>query len=881
MNNTTWTPKTKLIPPQSVVKILPRRHLISRVNNALRTCRLTLLSAPAGSGKTTLAVQAIQELENIAVAWLRLSEDENDLQAFLSALISAWNQVLPDAFAHSKHLLENSVKETAASKPILIALINELIATGLSQLVLVLDDYHVIQNDAVDKALAYLLDNSPPGLHLLVTTRVNLPLPLARLRLHDQLTEIRLDDLRFDVKEIQTYFKQLWNIDVTPEEGELIYKRTEGWVASLHLFALTLQQLNQPSQRRTFIRHFIRSEHLIYQLLAEEVLNQQSEDLRMFLLKTSILSEITPQLCSAVTENAKAPELLEEAYRRNLFLSTVEGGAAYRYHDLFAEFLQRQLAKKYPERLRDLHYRAAEANQDPAEKIRHYLAAQRWEGAAGVLEKEGQTLLAHGYIQLLQRWITALPGQWKQSRPQLQYLLGTCALQMGDFSTAENHLHKALAGFRSHKNEAAEGQVLLMLANLASALHQTQTTFSFLQQALTKPLQPHQRVQAHITSAWMHVYAGDLNDKGQDDILQALRITKMSSDPIAYTILGHQLRAPLLFSKLGIAPFERYCREILDRFGDATTPATVGALCLMNVVLLMKGKLEESRKMRRRAQKLNQLLGHLVYVTIGLDLSELWDLLFQGDFRQFETYWHKRLAFYEQTEGPRQWLVCFLFLQGLQLYLADRIEQARQILEQMNQELLPEDLPENYLATETLTGILFLHQSQWAEAEKVLQQAVDRLELAPHGLLFANPNVWLAHLYQENGWERQAQAVMEGLFSHYRMKEIGGILLREGAIVGPLLELIDHLADARRIWRMWSRMHPCRQVPIPQSLEKLTPREMEVLRLLAQGARNQEIAEALFITVRTVKAHVSRILAKMGVKSRTRAVSKAQQLDLI
>ncbi|RMD87902.1 MAG: hypothetical protein D6813_12905 [Calditrichaeota bacterium] len=199
----------------------------------------------------------------------------------------------------------------------------------------------------------------------------------------------------------------------------------------------------------------------------------------------------------------------------------------------------------------------------------------------------------------------------------------------------------------------------------------------------------------------------------------------------------------------------------------------------------------------------------------------------------------------------------------------------------MKQELLPEDLPENLVATETLFGILLLHQNHWAEAEEAFLRAVQRLDRYPYVLLFANPYMWLAHLYLQKGWQHQVRSLMAELFALYKMEQFGALLLREGYILEPILELMPNHTGARQILRLLCQYHKNNAVPIPHSTEFLTPREMEVLRLMACGARNHEIAETLFITVRTVKAHVSRILAKFDAKSRTHAISKAQQLGLI
>ena len=380
----------------------------------------------------------------------------------------------------------------------------------------------------------------------------------------------------------------------------------------------------------------------------------------------------------------------------------------------------------------------------------------------------------------------------------------------------------------------------------------------------------------------MHIYSRGLTTRAHTDLAAAIRITRQSDDPIAYTILGHQLRAPVLFSRLGIRPFERYCREVLQQFGgNRPTPAVVGALCLLNVILLLKGKPEDARPLRRKAQHMLPRLGYPVYIAIGLDITECLDALFQGDYQRVEHYWQQQLPFYERSEGQRQWLVGYLAVRGLAFHLTGKQEAFQEVVTHMQTDLLPRDLPENHIAMETLLGISLMQQQKWRDAEAVLQRAIERLEGSPHGILFTNPYIWLAHYYLNKGWKRQAREVMEALFHHYNIKDIGGILLREGEIVLPLLELLGNTSVTQQVLRLWNRIRRPRAVPIPRSVEALTPREMEVLRLIASGARNHEIADKLCISLRTVKAHVSRILAKLNVQSRTQAVARAQNLQIL
>ena len=882
MNPIDSIPKTQIRPPVVNQKLLARPQLVERVTAAVRQHKLTVITAPAGFGKTTLAVAVTQALQNVPIAWVRLSETENEVPAFMHAVVSAWHHLYPHQFANSRGILQNRARAHWELSPVLGTFVNELLTIEAPLAVMILDDYQRIHAPAVHQGVEALLEKSPPHVRLLLTSRAQPPLPISRLRLRGDVALFDLHDLEFTREEIQAYFQEIWGIALTPAEGELLLHRTGGWVASLHLFALALQQGDSTNRLQDVMRGASGSNQLVYELLAEEVFLRQPPEIREFLIHTAILSELTPQLCRAVLAQENGADLLETVARRNLFLLPQEGALRYRYHDLFREFLQHRLATRPPEFIRELHRRAGEAHPDPAEKIRHYLVAEEWNNAAKVLVQEGEKLLAEGHMQLVEQWIGKLPPALVRRTPELQYLRGISALHQGDFTTAQRWLHQAQAGFHAQKNEAAEGQALLQLANYYSAMHNAKRTLFYLKKALTKPLQPYQQVQAHITATWMHIYSQGLRTHAHTDLAEALRITRQSGDPIAYTILGHQLRAPVLLSRLGIRPFERYCREVLQQFGDdRPTPAVVGALCLLNVILLLKGRPEEAQHLRRNAQRLIPSLGYPVYIAIGLDITECWDGMFHGDYERVERYWQQHLPFYERSEGQRQWLVSFLSLRGLAFHLAGKQEAFQEVVDHMQRELMPRDLPENHIATETLLGISLMQQHQWRDAEAVWQRAIERLESAPHGILLANPFVWLAHYYLTRGWKRQAREVMEALFHQYNMKEMGGILLREGEIVLPLLELLENTPAVQHVMRLWNRIRRPRAVSIPRSVETLSPREMEVLRLIAAGARNHEIADQLCISLRTVKAHVSRILAKLNVQSRTQAVARAQHLQIL
>ena len=341
--------------------------------------------------------------------------------------------------------------------------------SGLPDLIMVFDDYHAIKNQEVHDVCSYLLNNIPANIHLIITSRMDPPLPLAYMQIHNDLFELRLPQLRFETEETRSYLMEAWKIALTSGELDELQKRTDGWIASLQLLAMSLSHLEDSIQRNSFIAEFGHSKRLIYQILAEEVLSQQPDDIRNFLLETSILAELTPELCQEITKNPKASDLLTRVYRRNLFLSGITGQMslenAFRYHDLFATFLKQRLLEKDPDLFRTLHYRAAMAVHDPLNKVQHFLLAEEVGEAAKILESIGRAdLKTRNISRQTYKLIFDLPEKERSERVWLLLSLGAYHAQRGQIGAAVPFIEKAENIMQSCNDEQAEIELLMVRA---------------------------------------------------------------------------------------------------------------------------------------------------------------------------------------------------------------------------------------------------------------------------------------------------------------------------------------------------------------------------------------------------------------------------------
>jgi LuxR family maltose regulon positive regulatory protein len=897
-----WLAQTKLSPPRLREDVIPRQRLLDAQHAALTSHALTLISAPAGYGKTTLLAALPHTFPDLSLAWLSLDAEDNDPARFVAAFIAALQKLNANCGTATRALL-NSTPSIEARRVIGI-LINDILETLPDPFVVVLDDLHLITEPAVFAALDYLLERMPQQMHLAAAARHDPPLVLARLRARGQLAELRANDLRFTPDETALFLNDKLHLRLSRDDLDALQSRTEGWVAGLRLLANSLDRIASPADRTAFIVRFAETDRYVFDFLAEEVLKRQEPDTRAFLLQTSILPELNTTLCRAVTGRTDAEAMLEELYRRNLFVaatSAEEQGSrgageisplpprslaplrTYRYHHLFAEFLQKQLNQEMPEKIAELHRRAAEAERAPARKIAHYLAAESWEDAARVVEQIGEQTLESGLLNTVRGWIDALPAPVRDAHPRFIFWLGFCALQRGALEEATGLLERARREFQAAGDAAGQGDALLALVGVASQQHDYARQAMFAEQAREFPLPPHGQVDLLMARVWQLFHQGDWKQV-EADVGEAIRITLESGDPRAFNILASILRMHLALLPGEAERLERYCRQALSRFGEGVGAVQAGAHSLLGYIFLMRGWLDEAVQHAERARAISQQLGGFTFLDVETDYVLASAPFIRGDYAAVEHYWQSRLPWLEQTLPLKFYLVSVLHWIGRAQWLQGNASQARETYDRMSAIVNPLELSEVRISRALMRAIVEISDRRYADAERALRALTPREQESRPWFVFGSARLLLAHLYLQ--WNRPQDALDElaRMLADCEENGLPGLILQEGAMMVPLLRLAVergvHRALATSLLEILDPHKEPKPARVPDTGETLTPREVEVLRLIVAGASNHEIAQQLVISEHTVKVHVTNILAKLRVSSRTHAAARARELRI-
>ncbi len=875
---------TKLYLPPLRPNVVSRPRLLERLNEGLYR-KLILISAPAGFGKTTLLSAWVAFIDR-QVAWLSLDEGDSDPARFLTYLVAALRTIAPTIGEGVLGVLQSSQPPPIES--MLTALLNE-ITTIPDKFVLVLDDYHVLDAKPIDHALTFLLEHLPPQMHLVIATREDPQLPLARLRARDKLTELRVTDLRFTPSEAAGFLNQVMGLDLSPEDIARLSRRTEGWIAGLQLAALSLQ-----GQKNTtgFIRSFTGSHHFVLDYLVEEVLEQQPESIQHFLLRTSILDRLCGPLCDAVLMDPAAPgqATLDYLERANLFIVPLDNERHwYRYHHLFADLLRQRLhsttaSSTGDERnlIAELHRRASVWYEDHGlelEAFHHAVSASDIDRAARLVEGKGMSLHFRGAVTAILDWLESLPRAVLDARPSLWVKYASLLLVNGQTTGVEEKLQAAEAAMpRSEADDTTRnliGQIAEARATLALTRYQVEPMLIQSRRAL-EYLHPNNltsRATAHWTLGFAYWKLGD-RAAARLAYTQAIALSQAAGDiftTILATIgLGNVQEAD---NQLSLAA-QTY-RRVLQLAGDQPLQIICEAHLGLARVLYEWNYLDEASQHGRQ----------------GLHLA-----------RQYERVIDRFVA-------------CEVFLARLKLAQGDTAGAATLLAEasqSARQQNFVHRIPE-VAAAQVLT---LLRQGHLAAAAHLAQMHELPVSQARVHLAQGDPSAALAvfsswrRQVEARGWEDERLKVMvlqalalqahgdkdqavELLCDALALAEPGGFirlfvdegrpmahLLSAAAALGRMPDYIGKLLAVCKAEEQKSEATSY-QPPAQPLIEPLSHRELEVLHLIAQGLSNQEISERLVLALETVKGHNKKIFGKLQVQRRTEAVARARELGLL
>jgi LuxR family maltose regulon positive regulatory protein len=922
---------TKLYIPPPRSKIVLRPRLIERLNEGLSAGRkLTLISASAGFGKTTLVSEWIASCER-PVAWLSLDEGDNELTRFLAYLVAALQTVAPKIGIGVLAALQSPQPPPIES--ILTTLINEII-TIPENFIFVLDDYHIIDSKPVDNALTFLIEHLPPQMHLVIATREDPALPLARLRVRGQLTELRAADLRFTPAEAAEFLNQMMGLNLSAENIAALDKRTEGWIAGLQMAALSMQGR---SDTASFIKSFTGSHHFILDYLVEEVLQRQPEHVRNFLLQTAILDRLCALLCNAVTEREDGKDMLEALERSNLFVIPLDDQRQwYRYHHLFAEVLQAHLREAQPERVSTLHRLASEwyeQNGLRSDAIRHALAAQDFEGAAGLIELAWPAAEA-GSIQQATwlGWVKRLSEELVRARPVLNVWYAYALLGSGEMEAAQARLKDAerwLEPAETMKVRLETASTEMVVADqeqfktlpatiaighayIAQTLGNIPDTVRYASRVLElTDADPFRHSQASMLLGMTYWASGDLDSAGRvfADYTMKLRTAGNIPDAISTTVVLADIRLALGHLHEAINTLEQLLQFVMDQ-GE---PFPLDAADLhreLSKLYLEQGNLEAAAQHLQRCKELGEK-AQLPVSRYRLCIDKARLKTAQGDLEGALALLDEAQRLYIRSPLPdfcpisamkaRIWVVQgrLIEAQGWAHEQGLSVEDAPSYLREFEHVTLARVLIARYKSdrgTGSINEVIGLLERllHAAEAGGRMGSVIEILVLLA-----------LAHAAQ--GDSPPARVSLERALTLAEPQGYVRLFVDEGEpmrllILDFRLWIEKQRREGRKPTEYVDKLLAAfaQIVPVPQSgvsnptplrsgdfsqkstlVQSLSQRELEILKLIAEGLSNQEIGERLFLALDTVKGHNRRIFDKLQVQRRTEAIARAGELGLL
>lgn len=906
---------TKLFCPPPRPGTVRRRQLLARLREGLAR-KLMLVAAPAGYGKTTLLSTWVMAVD-LPTAWLSLDPDDRDPVRFLSYVLAALQTVRPDLGGTIVAALHST--QPPPLEVLLTDLLNALAAMP-ERLVLVLDDYHVIDSDLVDHALAFLIAHLPPQLHLVIATREDPALPLAQLRAHSQLSELRLADLCFDADEAASFFAEVMELRLAKAEVAALVARTEGWAAGLHLAALSLRGHQDVA---SFVRSFSSSQRFVLDYLLEEVLQQQPAPLQQFLLHTSVLDRLCGPLCDTVlaTPAGTGQATLEAIERANLFLVPLDDQRCwYRYHHLFGELLQQRLPEDSAigeGEIAMLHLRASgwyEAQGMILEALHHAAAAADPARVAALAERAWAHMDSNFQAAAWCRWVGQLSEEVLRVRPVLCTQYAWALIDIGQTEASEVWLRQAecclstadSVGAASHD---AMGSMVVVASELLPGL------------------------PARIAAARTYLAQSRGDFVAAQQYAATTRNLAAETEPLLHAQAALLLGVSQWATGALEAAYSAFAAWVEHTRASGNLAFALASGFYLAEIRLAQGQLREAARLYRQFlnlvpadhEALRMAAPHL-HLGLAVIAHE------QGDAQAAMLHLHTSQEQGEQAaliDWPFRWRLA----QARMAESSGNWEAALDLLDAAERRYLPNPVP-NLRPVAALKACVYLRQGNLAAAtawvaacgitatddlsyqrefehiilarmliaryrrKHVASDLHDALDLLTRLLAAAEAGGRVGSMieilllqslaHEALGDSGQACIPLQRALELAEPEGYVQLFVEEGL---PMLRLLERMRDDGRRMKAYVHrlraslggapdVHPASVIPDPL-VEPLSPRELEVLRLVAQGLSNRAISERLHLAVSTVKGHNLTIFGKLQVQRRTQAVARARELGLL